>query len=93
MKFYADDALAEYETSPSPRRAWIEMLILVKINKVDLMSPSPRRAWIEIVGNVDGINCGVPSPSPRRAWIEMPTSLYSTLTFDSRPPHGGRGLK
>ena len=33
------------------------------------------------------------SPSSRRAWIEMAASLRSSRVEQSRPPHGGRGLK
>ena len=35
------------DKSPSPRRAWIEIIKFVK-KQVDTESPSPRRAWIEI---------------------------------------------
>ena len=33
--------------SPSPRRAWIEMSVILLI-PILTVSPSPRRAWIEI---------------------------------------------
>ena len=39
----------DFSTSPSPRRAWIEIFVLNAINEHKLRSPSPRRAWIEIV--------------------------------------------
>ena len=34
-------------TSPSPRRAWIEINVYENVVKMRT-SPSPRRAWIEI---------------------------------------------
>ena len=34
--------------SPSPRRAWIE-IVIGRMFKAGMQSPSPRRAWIEIV--------------------------------------------
>ena len=37
----------QFSTSPSPRRAWIE-IITVSVIYLVLGSPSPRRAWIEI---------------------------------------------
>ena len=36
------------KTSPSPRRAWIEILFLIT-SLMMVLSPSPRRAWIEIL--------------------------------------------
>ena len=33
------------------------------------------------------------SPSPRRAWIEIDECIGYLKQADSRPPHGGRGLK
>ena len=33
------------------------------------------------------------SPSPRRAWIEINLEDYDYSVWQSRPPHGGRGLK
>ena len=38
------------EVSPSPRRAWIE-IIEEMTEFAQQRSPSPRRAWIEIVVN------------------------------------------
>ena len=35
--------------SPSPRRAWIEILRRELTRKRQKLSPSPRRAWIEIL--------------------------------------------
>ena len=37
------------EASPSPRRAWIEIVVLIDEARTVWPSPSPRRAWIEIV--------------------------------------------
>ena len=60
---------AKQNPSPSPRRAWIEMMSPSTVIAMT-MSPSPRRAWIEI-----GWRCRWSgrrrSPSPRRAWIEI----------------------
>ncbi len=33
------------------------------------------------------------SPSAWRAWIEMISVCMAAIASDSRPPHGGRGLK
>ena len=56
--------------SPSSRRAWIEIRLLLPLC-AGALSPSSRRAWIEI--NYDGeltIKL-LGSPSSRRAWIEI----------------------
>ncbi len=34
--------------SPSPRRAWIEIIRPYILTPRELVSPSPRRAWIEM---------------------------------------------
>ena len=78
--------------SPSPRREWIEMVILFVIVIV-LPSPSPRREWIEIESNCFGIKTVDTSPSPRREWIEMPSKAAETMVCGGLPPHGGSGLK
>ncbi len=69
MKWSSDSNTLGVEVSPSPRRAWIE-IVMCRLYRVREESPSPRRAWIEIPLSTRG---GVPllSPSPRRAWIEM----------------------
>ena len=69
LKFASEVQNRVKRESPSPRRAWIEILpIEPKIHR--LKSPSPRRAWIEIpMRHTAG--CSMPSPSPRRAWIEI----------------------
>ena len=33
------------------------------------------------------------SPSSRRAWIEIGWYQYDYMTWNGRPPRGGRGLK
>ena len=60
----------EKKTSPSPRRAWIEMLALCE-KVMGMGSPSPRRAWIEITRGPAAFSLPLGSPSPRRAWIEI----------------------
>ena len=56
--------------SPSSRRAWIEMLIEIKFERISSQSPSSRRAWIEI--SVQRLqHSRRRSPSSRRAWIEI----------------------
>ena len=41
--------------SPSTRRAWIEIAILVDCGRLRSRSPSTRRAWIEIQMADNGI--------------------------------------
>ena len=48
MKFIVPLNLHFILMSPSPRRAWIEMIAVV-IMSIVIVSPSPRRAWIEIL--------------------------------------------
>ncbi len=57
------------EPSPSPRRAWIEMLYRVKKVAFISVSPSPRRAWIEIMSCALH-SCTMLSPSTRKAQSE-----------------------
>ena len=38
----------EYARSPSSRRAWIEILIILSVPSPISVSPSSRRAWIEM---------------------------------------------
>ena len=78
--------------SPSPRRAWIEIFMYLKHIYPNLLSPSPRRAWIEMTIQ-DSSHAGRSSPSPRRAWIEIMLLKTALRISQSRPPHGGRGLK
>ena len=40
--------IADAVSSPSSRRAWIEILLRWQRNKQNRRSPSSRRAWIEI---------------------------------------------
>ena len=48
MKYvFANVVNRDYE-SPSPRRAWIEILRR-ELTHESLKSPSPRRAWIEML--------------------------------------------
>ena len=57
------------DTSPSARRAWIEIISSTSASGV-LTSPSARRAWIEIASCCHYPNTAA-SPSARRAWIEI----------------------
>ena len=48
LKCVIVDITNNFNVSPSPRRAWIE-ISLGQIGLTDIkLSPSPRRAWIEI---------------------------------------------
>ena len=55
-------------------------------------SPPARGAWIEI-----DLYPACPkegkSPPARGAWIEIQKVEWAINYIDSRPPHGGRGLK
>ena len=64
--------------SPSTRRAWIEIHLIVCWS-LPKTSPSTRRAWIEIGLSRIGGRC-LRSPSTRRAWIEI--QLYGALGDD-----------
>ena len=77
-------------TSPSTRRAWIEISIGRPPGRAGCRSPSTRRAWIEIPAGRIG-NSPPESPSTRRAWIEMTSPHLRTSRSAGRPPPGGRG--
>ena len=79
-------------TSPSSRRAWIEIEQGTFSNGYGA-SPSSRRAWIEIIFGSFRNNIVEMSPSSRRAWIEITMVAKNSKTSYCRPPHGGRGLK
>ena len=49
MKFNSAVRLVIEISSPSPRRAWIEIQCHEPVEVVRQWSPSPRRAWIEII--------------------------------------------
>ena len=67
-------ACHEKVSSPSPRRAWIEITALT-VRHGRRASPSPRRAWIEM--SILNISlCVNSSPSPRRAWIEIKVEYF-----------------
>ena len=55
-------------------------------------SPPTRGAWIEI-GRQSKNLTGIESPPTRGAWIEIRWSAFLAKSMQSRPPHGGRGLK
>ena len=59
------------EMSPSPWRAWIEMIFADFVGIFSGLSPSPWRAWIEINSLTSGGFPNSTSPSPWRAWIEI----------------------
>ena len=62
--------IPEVATSPSSRRAWIEIYSVDNIDQ-DYVSPSSRRAWIEIPVLASCCREARASPSSRRAWIEI----------------------
>ena len=68
--------------SPSVRRAWIEILLLVSNSPKNWSSPSVRRAWIEIF-IFRNINGSGKSPSVRRAWIEIRSIAPETSRAES----------
>ena len=77
-------------TSPSSRRAWIEILhnrVSELISTVALLAEGVDR-------NLDARGRHrqeVKSPSSRRAWIEIGSRFLSCSRSISRPPRGGRG--
>ena len=76
--------------SPSSRRAWIEMFLVlrsVSTSSVALLAEGVDR-------NRDAGDAGPfsgQSPSSRRAWIEIPMATPCDQALQSRPPRGGRG--
>ena len=48
LKWRDEDRGHGLDESPSPRRAWIEMVLSAPASARACWSPSPRRAWIEI---------------------------------------------
>ena len=79
-------------SSPSTRREWIEMtLVMEKAQAAAGLPPhggsglkSFRQNWKK---------CLPWSPSTRREWIEMPHNQRNMLVALRLPPHGGSGLK
>ena len=71
LKSYASVSIFSTSLSPSPRRAWIEIVPYEQWDNGSLKSPSPRRAWIEIYIVILTVMSFILSPSPRRAWIEI----------------------
>ena len=69
LKFCDGDYPNQHNASPSPRRAWIEMLYRVKKVAFISVSPSPRRAWIEIMSCALH-SCTMLSSSTRKAQSE-----------------------
>ena len=60
----------KWRRSPSMRREWIEMDVLMLVKPSIRMSPSMRREWIEI-HHIFRDHSVQTSPSMRREWIEM----------------------
>ena len=77
--FCSSPVSSETETpsSPSSRRAWIEISVQ-RLQHSRRRSPSSRRAWIEIVFLPGFIEPDM-SPSSRRAWIEIVDELAARL--------------
>ena len=81
---------ADYLTSPSSRRAWIE------INSKSKLFPAPPVALLAegVDRNIEALVYKkelLPSPSSRRAWIEITICFNRIMSYQSRPPRGGRG--
>ena len=66
------------QTSPSSRRAWIEIPFRTSRGRSTKRSPSSRRAWIEIKSSMLVWPLAW-SPSSRRAWIEILQDMDSGL--------------
>ena len=60
----------DYDTSPSAKRAWIEMATR-SFALARIVSPSAKRAWIEISKMRPASTRNSRSPSAKRAWIEI----------------------
>ena len=77
-------------TSPSPRRAWIEISvrgIAAGTIIVALLAEGVDRNF-----RLPGANTIDPaSPSSRRAWIEIMLGVAASAITVGRPPRGGRG--
>ena len=75
--------------SPSSRRAWIEIILLYKEARCDMVAllaeGVDRNEPIRFKGKEDG------SPSSRRAWIEIRMEGHESACDPRRPPRGGRG--
>ena len=78
--------------SPSPRRAWIEMLgTAYGYGQTHSRPPHGGRGLKSRIDKSEERR--LLSPSPRRAWIEIAKLSPVSGTMARRPPHGGRGLK
>ena len=58
-------------SSPSARRAWVEIPALLPRGLEHAGSPSARRAWVEIYFPWSKLKSTETSPSARRAWVEI----------------------
>ena len=77
-------------TSPSSRRAWIEIPqrgYLEKPEKVALLAEGVDRNMLSKIRPTTLKK----SPSSRRAWIEIRMTSDTSATSWGRPPRGGRG--
>ena len=83
--------LSEKLTSPSSRRAWIEITRKAAVSShpatVALLAEGVDRNSSKSVS----ILATLSSPSSRRAWIEIVLRCFACCGYISRPPRGGRG--
>ena len=77
-------------TSPSTRRAWIE-IIMAKATAYQLQSPSTRRAWIEIPCMNEESSGVLRRPPPGGRGSKCMYIMKDFTDGTGRPPPGGRG--
>ena len=75
--------------SPSSRRAWIEILLLLVILYC-VVSPSSRRAWIEIMSPLSLTGFELVALLAEGVDRNI-TTIGMSLLKAGRPPRGGRG--
>ena len=91
LKFFVNCCFKSKCESPSTRRVWIEITLLIYEDRFK-GSPSTRRVWIEIIPLTYSFSIRS-SPSTRRVWIEILRQRADYKCQERHPPHGGCGLK
>ena len=79
-------------SSPSSRRAWIEILKRLA-ERLDNQSPSSRRAWIEIEKQPGQARNHISRPPRGGRGLKYWWPCQLAVRRNGRPPRGGRGLK
>ncbi len=85
MKYGLMEALPQLMASPSPRRAWIEIFLLMLFSAYVPRRPPHGGRGLKYVILYDIVVLDK-SPSPRRAWIEMTTPRAPTAAGGSPSP-------